>query len=72
MRLIFGMVLGAMLTISAAYVADTTNIFMPAASARSGAPQAMVNWDVVAERFDRVKDATRHALGRLTRREASG
>jgi hypothetical protein len=44
MRLLFGIILGAALTVGAAYISDT---------AKSGADaRPMVNWDVVAKNFD--------------------
>jgi hypothetical protein len=43
MRLIFGMIIGCALTLGAAYVADAKSPNKP-----------MVNWDVVAERWDTV------------------
>jgi hypothetical protein len=57
MRLILGIILGAALTVGAAYVADS-------AAGTGGAK--MVNWDVVAKNFDEVSAATRAGWKRIT------
>jgi hypothetical protein len=46
MRFIFGLILGCLLTVGGAYVADTMS--SPAAGGK------MVNWDVVAKNLDSV------------------
>ena len=58
MRLIFGMILGAALTVGGAYIADT---------GRSG-PDArpMVNWDVVAKNTDTVMTMIKQGWAKLT------
>jgi hypothetical protein len=58
MRLIFGMILGAALTIGGAYVADT---------GKSG-PDArpMVNWDVVAKNSDSLMTIIKQGWAKLT------
>jgi hypothetical protein len=58
MRLFFGMILGAALTIGGAYVSDT---------AKSG-PDArpMVNWDVVARNTDSVVTMIKQSWAKLT------
>ena len=58
MRLFFGMILGAALTIGGAYVSDT---------AKSG-PDArpMVNWDVVAKNTDSVVTRIKQGWSKLT------
>jgi hypothetical protein len=58
MRLIFGMILGAALTIGGAYVADT---------AKTGADaRPMVNWDVVAKNTDSVVTMIKQGWAKLT------
>jgi hypothetical protein len=58
MRLIFGMILGAALTIGGAYVSDT---------AKSGADaRPMVNWDVVAKNTDSVVTMIKQGWAKLT------
>ena len=58
MRLLFGMILGAALTVGAAYVADT---------AKSG-PDArpMVNWDVVGKNVDALTVMIKQGWAKLT------
>ena len=58
MRLIFGMILGAALTIGGAYIADT---------AKSG-PDArpMVNWKVVGENTDAFMTMIKQGWAKLT------
>jgi hypothetical protein len=46
MRLLFGIILGACLTVGGAYVYDSTTTPDPAAPSAEQKP--MVNWDVVA------------------------
>jgi len=53
MRILFGIILGAILTIGAAYVYDSQHT-AAAAQTQAGAPRALVNWDVV--------DTRRHEL----------
>jgi hypothetical protein len=58
MRLLFGMILGAALTVGAAYISDT---------AKSG-PDArpMVNWKVVGENVDALTVMIKQGWARLT------
>ena len=58
MRLIFGMILGAALTVGSAYIADT---------GKSG-PDArpMVNWDVVAKNTDTMMTMIKQGWAKLT------
>ena len=58
MRLIFGMILGAALTVGGAYIADT---------GKSG-PEArpMVNWDVVAKNTDTMMTMIKQGWAKLT------
>jgi hypothetical protein len=61
MRLILGMILGAILTVAAAYVSDT------ASRSGSGAEQRpMVNWDVVGRNVDSVTTAIKQGWAKLT------
>ncbi len=57
MRLIFGMILGAAVTIGGAYVADT---------AKSGPDGRMVNWEVVAKNTDSVVTMIKQGWAKLT------
>ena len=58
MRLLFGMILGAALTVGGAYIADT---------AKSG-PDArpMVNWKVVGENVDALTVMIKQGWAKLT------
>jgi hypothetical protein len=58
MRLLFGMILGAALTVGAAYISDT---------AKSG-PDArpMVNWKVVGENVDSLTVMIKQGWAKLT------
>jgi hypothetical protein len=58
MRLIFGMILGAALTIGAAYLIDIRDAGSPAA-------RPMVNWDVVAQNVDGVTEFLRTAWKKI-------
>jgi hypothetical protein len=49
MRVLFGMILGALLTVLGAYVHDT------ARSDQAGVQRNMVNWDVVSENWQAAK-----------------
>jgi hypothetical protein len=56
MRLIFGMILGCLLTVGGAYVIDTV----------SPANAKMVNWDVAATKLDSVTAFTRERWKKIT------
>jgi hypothetical protein len=58
MRLLFGMILGAALTVGAAYISDT---------AKSG-PEArpMVNWDVVGKNVETLTVMIKQGWAKLT------
>lgn len=62
MRLIFGMILGAALTVGAAYVVDTAA--KPSGSGTESRP--MVNWDVVGRNVDSLTVAIKDGWNKLT------
>ncbi len=62
MRLIFGMILGAALTIGGAYVSDTVS--KPSGSTVDQRP--MVNWDVVGRNVDSVTTMIKQGWAKLT------
>ena len=62
MRLLFGMILGAALTVGAAYVSDTTS--KPTAPGAEHRP--MVNWDVVGRNVDTVTTMIKQSWAKLT------
>jgi hypothetical protein len=62
MRIILGMILGALLTIGAAYVLDGGRVEAGTATAE----RPMVNWDVVGKNWDRLTTRVRSEFTRLT------
>ena len=63
MRTLFGIIVGAALTLGGAYLYDSHN-------ALAGTPkeQALVNWDVVGQRWDDLSAKARVEWGRLSER----
>jgi hypothetical protein len=59
MRLIFGMILGAALTVGSAYVVDTSK-------AAGAEQQRMVNWDVVSRNVDTLTTMIKQGWSKLT------
>jgi hypothetical protein len=55
MRFIFGMIIGALLTVGGAYVVDRT----------SGVAEPMVNWSVVAKNLDSVSALAREGWKKI-------
>jgi hypothetical protein len=69
MRLLFGMILGAALTIGLAYVHDSMYAPLPLSSPPAvSEPRPMVNWDVVSSVTHRLSAAARAQWERLTDR----
>ncbi|MBX6329507.1 MAG: hypothetical protein IRY89_13130 [Pseudolabrys sp.] len=67
MRILLGMVLGALLTVGAAYVYDNhAAMTAPAPSAVGEAGRRpLVNWDVVSRKWRRLADRARSEWHRL-------
>lgn len=63
MRTLFGMVLGCFLTIGIVYLHDTQVFSAERAPAES---RQIVNWDVAASKWSRVKTNAREAWTKLT------
>jgi len=61
MRVLIGIILGAVLTIGGAYFYDSHN-----ALAAAGAQRPMVNWDVVNTKWDHLTERARVEWTRLT------
>jgi len=66
MRVLLGMILGALLTIASAYALDTWR--MPASSAANtpAVQRTMVNWDVVGKNWDKLTVRVRQEWNKLT------
>ena len=50
MRLLFGIILGALLTVGAAYVYDSSHA--PATTTAAASARPLVNWDVVSTKWN--------------------
>jgi hypothetical protein len=64
MRLLFGIILGALLTVGAAYLYDSHHA-VAAASAPASAQRPLVNWDVVATKWGYVAARARAEWKRI-------
>ena len=65
MRVLFGIILGVLLTVGGAYVYDSHNA-LDAANAPATAQRPLVNWDTVSTKWQMLTDRarsewTRHA-----------
>lgn len=60
MRLLLGMILGSLLTIGGAYIADKRD--------DAAEPHPMVNWDVVEQKLAVLTEDARRMWGDFTRR----
>lgn len=58
MRVLLGIVLGAILTVGAAYIHDSHNALV-AAGQPGATQQSLVNWDVVSVDWQRLADRAR-------------
>jgi hypothetical protein len=65
MRLLLGMILGALLTITAAWIYDSGR------SDQAGVQRTMVNWDVVSENWQAAKTRVQREWTQLSNRVAS-
>lgn len=68
MRVIFGIILGAVLTVGAAYLYDNTSVGRSVTGTTS--PRAMVNWDVVADNWRVLKDRAIEGWSKLSKPSA--
>ena len=70
MRLIFGMILGAIFLTLAVYISDTSGTSAPSVEGQIAAPhRTIVNWDVAAENWDALKLRARQSWARLSSSE---
>ena len=74
MRVLFGIILGAALTVSVAFIADTWSTG-PATTNGSGSAvvehRNMVNWDVVSDNMRLVRERANEAWTKLSQKVAS-
>jgi hypothetical protein len=63
MRVLFGIILGILLTIGGAYLYDSHNAVTTAGA--NGLQRPMVNWDVVGNKWNRLTDRARAEWVRL-------
>lgn len=63
MRVLIGIILGAILTVGGAYLYDSHNA--QAAANAASAQRPMVNWDVVGNKWDRLTERARAEWSRL-------
>ncbi|HLL27287.1 MAG TPA: hypothetical protein VKT73_06510 [Xanthobacteraceae bacterium] len=68
MRLLFGMVLGAALTIGLAYLHDQMYAPAPPSPPAASEPRPLVNWDIANDLAHRLSAAARVQWERLTSR----
>jgi hypothetical protein len=64
MRLLFGIILGALLTIGGAYLVDSRNAANAADTATTSA-RPMVNWDVVGVKWQHLTERARSEWTRV-------
>jgi hypothetical protein len=67
MRLLLGIIIGALLTVSVAFVADNWN----APKTSDGGHRTMVNWDVVDDNLRIVRHRAQEMWTRLSHKMAS-
>jgi hypothetical protein len=74
MRVLFGIILGAALTVSVAFISDTWSTG-PATTTGSGSTamehRQMVNWDVVGDKVRVAQERVREAWIRLSQKVTS-
>ena len=64
MRMLLGMILGAVLVVGGAYVYDSHNA-LEAANAPASVQRPLVNWDVVGTKWQIVTERARSEWNRL-------
>lgn len=66
MRVLFGMIVGAALTVGGAYVHDTVYASVPAEPPAVSTDRPMVNWDVASAFARRTSAAAREQWNKLS------
>ena len=64
MRVLLGIILGAVLTVGSAYLYDSHNA-LASANAPASVQRPLVNWDVVGSKWDRLTERARAEWSRL-------
>lgn len=64
MRVLIGLILGAVLTVGGAYLYDSHNTLASGGAGAGARP--MVNWDVVGTKWDHLTERARAEWNRLT------
>lgn len=64
MRILLGIILGAVLTVGGAYLYDSHRM-LAVSSAPAATERPLVNWDVVATKWDRLTDRARREWTRV-------
>ena len=66
MRVLLGMILGALLTIASAYALDIWRAPASSAANTPAVQRTMVNWDVVGKNWDKLTVRVRQEWNKLT------
>ncbi len=64
MRVLLGIILGAFLTVGAAYLYDSHNA-LDAVNAPASAQRPLVNWDIVSVKWEHLTERARSEWNRL-------
>jgi len=64
MRVLFGIILGAFLTVGAAYIYDSHNA-LEAVNAPASVQRPLVNWDIVGTKWERLTERARSEWNRV-------
>jgi hypothetical protein len=65
MRVLLGMILGALLTVASAYALDTWRAPASSTANTAGVQRTMVNWDVVGKNWDKLTGRVRQEWNKL-------
>jgi len=64
MRVLFGIILGALLTVGGAYIYDSHNA-LEAVNAPTSAQRSLVNWDTVSTKWQHLTERARSEWSRV-------
>ena len=65
MRVLIGIILGAVLTVGGAYLYDSHAVPGAAATSSAGTQRPMVNWDVVGTKWNHLTERARAEWNRI-------